>query len=193
MKGTEVLRLQLEASFNLVQARMEGVTDEEWKARALPGTSKLGFILWHCARTIDWTIFSALQGAPEVADSQKWHGRFVPEALYGAGIPDAVADRLPDSVARRDAIDYLAEVRAYVTTWFDRQTDSTLDAKVPLRAHQARRAEYVQPEVWAAVASLDGLPAWQFLTRPSISHIRVHVGEYDVLLNTLRSTSETMR
>jgi len=189
MKGTEVLRMQLDGSFNLIQARLEGLDDEEWNRRALPGTSKLGFILWHCARIVDWTVHSALTGRPEVADGPRWRERFPRRALYGAGIPDSVADQLTDSTTRGDVADYLGEVRVAVTEWLGRQTDADLDARVPLKANQANRPDYLEPVVWAEVEGLDGLPAWQVLARPSISHVRVHVGEFDVLLNALRSRS----
>jgi hypothetical protein len=189
MTGTDVLGLQLDASFNLIQGRLDVLSDEEWSARALPETSKPGFILWHAARILDWAIHSALQGAAEVADRPRWRDQFTPGALYGAGIPNAVADTLAESVDRGDVINYLNEVRPAVMDWFKHQTDATLDAKVQLRANQQYRSEYLEPSVWAEVASLDGLPAWQFLTRPCISHIRVHVGEFDVLLNVIRSRS----
>ena len=187
MTGKDVLRLQLEGSFNLIQARLEGLGDSEWDVRALPATSKLGFILWHCARIVDWTVHSAIQGKPEIADGARWRERFPRRALYGAGIPDPVADEVPGATARTDVIDYLAEVRAAATPWLAGQTDAGLDAKVSLQASQASRPDYLEPAVWAEVSDLDGLPAWQFLARPAISHIRVHAGEFDVLLKALRS------
>jgi hypothetical protein len=187
MTGKDVLRVQLDGSFNLIQARLEGLSDEEWNRRALAGTSKLGFILWHCARIVDWTVHSALGGQPEVADSPEWRERFPRNALYGAGIPESVADALAGTTTRRQVIDYLGEVRAAATEWLGRQTEADLDARVPLKANQASRPDYLEPDVWTEVADLDGLPAWQFLARPAISHIRVHAGEFDVLLKALRS------
>ncbi|HYM97413.1 MAG TPA: DinB family protein [Candidatus Sulfotelmatobacter sp.] len=187
MTGIDVLRMQLNGSFNLVQGRLADIRDDEWSRRALPGTSKLGFILWHCARILDWSVNYALAGAPELADGSRWRARFGSDALYGAGIPDSTADRLADSTSKNDVSEYFGEVRTAVDDWFGRQTEATLDVTVPLKANQARRPEYLEPSVWAAVSDLDGLPAWQFLARPCISHIRVHVGEFDVLLGAVRS------
>src|SRR5436190_284722 len=68
MNGTAVIRMLLNGSFNMIQERLDGMTDEEWRERALPGTSKLGFILWHCTRILDWTVHCAFQGVPEVED-----------------------------------------------------------------------------------------------------------------------------
>lgn len=187
MKGTDILRLQLGGSLNLVRERIDGLSDEEWNQRALPGTSKLGFILWHCSRIVDWTVHSALHGAPEVADRAPWTELFPPEAFYGAGIPDALADTIPATVPRLEVQRYVGDVREAVMSWLDGQTDSSLDAIIALRRHQEAHPGYLDPPVWAEVESLDGLPAWQILGRPAVSHVRVHVGEYDVLLKTLRA------
>ncbi len=187
MKGTDILRFQLNGSLNLVKERLDAISDREWDSRAAPGTNKLGFILWHCARIIDWTVFSALQALPEVADGPPWSEVFPPMAYYGAGIPADVADGVTTAVTRAQTADYVAEVRKAVFEWFDRQDDSTLDGSVPLRERQANRTGYLEPSVWAEVASLDAIPAWQVLARPAGAHIRVHMGEYDTLLGVLRS------
>ena len=187
MNGTAVIQMLLNGSFNMLQERLGAMTDEEWGQRALPGTSKLGFILWHCARIIDWTVHCAFQGVPEVADRAEWRERFAPEACYGAGIPDALADRVVDSTSRTDVALYLGEVKIEVGEWFARQNDQTLDAVPPMKANQAGRPGYLDPSVWAEVADLNGLPTWQILARPCGAHIRRHMGEYDVLLQALRS------
>src|SRR5207302_10988082 len=94
MRGTDVLKMLLGGSFNMIDERLSAVTDVEWSERAIPGTSKPGFILWHCARILDWTIHSAIQGVPEIADTPKWRARSPPQAPDGAGIPVQVADEL---------------------------------------------------------------------------------------------------
>jgi hypothetical protein len=189
MTGADVVKMLLNGSFNLIEERLAAVTDVEWKERAIPGTSKPGFILWHCARIVDWTVHSAIQGVPEIADSPKWKARFPQDALYGAGIPAAVADEVAERTSKAGTAEYLGEVKAAVTAWFQRQTDETLDIRPPMKAHQANHQGYEDPEVWAAVEDLDGLPAWQLLMRPSGAHIRRHSGEYDVLVAALRARS----
>jgi hypothetical protein len=187
MTGVDVLRMQLDGSFNLIRTRIEDVTDQEWDQRAYHATSKLGFILWHCARILDWTVNSAIQGKPEVADHGPWRELFPQKGRYGAGISDADADRVADSVSRTATLEYLSEVHAAVTAWFDAQTPETLDTIPPLKSNQEARPGYMDPAVWVEVEDLDGLQAWQLLARPCISHIRVHVGEFGVLLSALRS------
>ena len=182
----------LNGSFSMLEERLAAVTDSEWNDRAIPGTSRPGFILWHCARILDWTVNSAIQGIPEVADSPKWQARFPGEAMYGAGIPAAAADRLTDATTKAETAEYLGEVKTVVTAWFERQTDDTLDTRAPIKANQARHPGYLDPEVWAAVEDLDGLPAWQLLVRPSGAHIRRHMGEYDVLVETMRARERAL-
>lgn len=41
---------------------------------------------------------------------------------------------------------------------------------------------YERAEVWEESSDLAGIPAWQFLTRPGAAHVRVHIGEVDLLL-----------
>ncbi len=187
MTGIDVLRMQLNGSFNNLNGRLSELRDEEWDRRAGQGTSKLGFILWHCARILDWTANSAIQGVQEVADREPWRGRFPEGALYGAGISEEVADSIPETVTRADTQAYLADVKTAVFEWFDRQTPESLDAPVSLRQTQTRRPGYLDPAVWAEIEDLDQLPAWAFLVRPAGGHVRGHCGEYDALRSLLRS------
>jgi len=75
--------------------------------------------------------------------------------------------------------------------WFAKQTESSLDAAPPLKTNQANRAGYLDPNIWAEVEDLDGLPGWQLLLRPAGAHIRRHMGEYDVLVGAMRSRTTT--
>ena len=81
------------------------------------GTNKLGFILWHSTRIIDWTVNCAIQGAPEIADHKRWSDLFPAGSLYRAGITRTLADTIPSQVSRADALAYLAEVRTGVMQW----------------------------------------------------------------------------
>ncbi len=191
MTGVDVLRVLLSGSFGMVQERLNAISDQEWNQRAFPSTSKPGFILWHCARILDWTIHSALQGIAEVADSSTWQGRFAREACYGAGIADSLADEVTASTSRTEVAAYLRDVRAAVMDWFAKQTESSLDAAPPLKTNQANRAGYLDPNIWAEVEDLDGLPGSELLLRPAGAHIRRHMGEYDVLVGAMRSRTTT--
>ena len=184
------MKTLLSGSFGMLKERLDAVSDREWNERAFPGTSKPGFILWHCARILDWTANSAFQGAPEVVDSPKWRAAFPREACYGAGIPDFLADHVVGTTTSKVVAEYLGEVKASVMGWFETLTDEVLDAPVAIKDHQAKREGYLAPAIWAEVEDLDGIIGWNFLLRPSVGHIRRHMGEYDLLVGALQSRAE---
>jgi hypothetical protein len=181
MTGVDILQMQLVGSFNLIRERVQAVPDGDWDRSVIPGTSRIGFTLFHCARIIDWAVHTAVRGAPEVADDGRWRDRLAPDALFGAGISDATADTVPERVSRATLLEYLDILQPAVLDWLSSQTPESLDRPADIRGHQAQRPEYMADPVWAEIASLDGIPGWQVLARPSMAHIRVHMGEVDVL------------
>ena len=189
MTAKQVLEMQVNGSFNLLGERIRGVTDSEWTARAIPGTSLVGFVLWHGVRTIDMAVQTGIRGVPEMADRPQWAGRLQQQAAYGAGVSQAEADAVAHAVDRATAGDYLGEVRECVMAWLSSIADSDLAAVPEFERHNRARDRYMEPAVWAEVASLAGLPAWQILARPAVSHIRVHMGEVDTLLQALRAAA----
>jgi hypothetical protein len=191
MTGIDVLRLLLNGSFANISGRLAQLGDEDWDRRAVPGTSKVGFILWHAARILDWT-HSSLAGVPEVAHRDPWRDRFPKEALCGFGISASVADMVPHAVSRSETIAYLADVKTAFLEWFDRQTPEMLDARVSLRTPAAEQAGYLAPAVWEEISDLDGIPAWQMILRPSGGHIRAHQGEFDTLVGLLRTEAKPL-
>ena len=188
MTGIDVLRLLLTSSFGNIGSRLDALSDDDWDRRAIAGTNKAGFILWHAARVLDWT-HSSLAGVDEIAHGEPWRDRFPEEALVGFGIPESVADRVTQTVSRTDTIDYLAEVKKTFLEWFDRQTPETLEAKVSLRTPRAEKAGYLAAAPWEEMSGLDEIPAWHMLARASGGHIRAHQGEYDALVGVLRSAA----
>src|SRR5437870_9697836 len=191
MTGVDVLRVLLSGSFGMVQERLNAISDQEWNQRAFPSTSKPGFILWHCARILDWTIHSALQGIAEVADSSTWQGRFAREACYGAGIADSLADEVTASTSRTEVAAYLRDVRAAVMDWFAKQTESSLDAAPPLKTNQANRAGYLDPNIWAEVEISMACRDGSCCCDPRARISDATMGEYDVLVGAMRSRTTT--
>ena len=187
MTGKDVLQMQLTGSFNILQERLATVSDREWTARDIPSVSLPGFTFWHAARIIDWGIHCAIQGVPEVADRPEWRGLLADQLAYGAGITSDEADGVAQSVRRDDLSGYLDAVKDAGLGWLGSQTDTDLDRVPDLEAHQRVKPRYLTPPVWDEVSGLAGKPAWQILARPCISHIRVHAGEIDVLLQSLRA------
>jgi DinB superfamily len=187
MRANDVLRMQLNGSFGQVRDRLESMTDQEWTARALPDTSKPGFIVWHATRIIDWGVHCAIQGAAELADRPEWQDMHAADLAYGAGITASEADQVTESTGRDRVGAYLAALQPVALAWLDRQTDSDLERVPEFEANQRVKPRYVSPPVWAEVSDFVGLPAWHILARPCISHIRVHMGEVDTLLQAIRA------
>jgi DinB superfamily len=187
MTGKDVLEMQLTGSFNILQERLSTVSDREWTTRDIPGTSLVGFTFWHATRTIDWTIHCAIQGVPEVADRPEWSRLGAAELAFGAGITQTEADGVAKSVSRTDVGGYLDAVRESALGWLRERSDADLDRVPDMQAHQRVKPRYLTPPVWDQVGDLASRPTWQILARPSISHIRVHAGEIDILLASLRA------
>ncbi len=187
MTGKDVLEMQLTGSFNLLRDRLATVSDQEWIAREIPGTSLLGFTFWHAARTIDWAIHCAIQGVPEVGDRPEWRGMHAAELAYGAAITAEEADWVARSISRSDVLSYLGAVSEAALGWLRGRNDGDLDRVSDFEAHQRVKPRYLSAPIWNEVRDFVGVPTWQILARPCISHIRVHAGEIDILLQSLRA------
>jgi len=108
-------------------------------------------------------------------------GRF----RFGAGVSSKVALEVAGSFAPDTIKESLESVKVETLGWLSEQTDDTLD-RVPNFWQNIERVEgYTAPEVWAEIASLEGIPAWQILARPCISHIRAHIGEVETVLQSV--------
>ena len=185
MQGTDLLRMQLQGSCDLIEAHVQSSAGC-WTQRAFPGTSRPGFILWHCARIIDWAVQTVVRGEPEVGAGDAWRERIHHDLGHGVGLTDQEADSVADTVTPHDVAAYTQAVRETVLGWLGGVSDDDLDRVPDLRAANARHPRYATPAAWAEVEGLEGVPAWQVLARPSGAHIRVHMGELDTLCAAIR-------
>ena len=183
----QLLRFQLNGSFNLLKEIASGATDQEWAGRAFAGANVVGFTVWHCARTLDWAVNCALRDRDEVAESAEWNDVNVRGAFFGAGASREAADRIAHSVPRKRVVEYLAAVGPEALAWFDATPESWFDEPVDLKSARAGQRGYTKEPVWPEIQDLDGIPRWQLLARPCISHIRVHYGELTSQLESLRA------
>src|SRR5438093_9034548 len=174
MTGRDLLELQLAGSFNMLRERLDMLSDTEWTARAIPGTSLPGFTLWHAARILDWGVHCAIQGVPEIADRPEWRHMRAAEFAYGAGITQEEADQVAQSVSRSQVRGYLEAVQLPALDWLKELRDGDLDRVPEFEAHQAANPRYRTPPVWAEVRDFVGKPTWQILARACISQIQFH-------------------
>ena len=184
-----LLELQLKGSFNLLTELLKDATDDEWVSRSYTGANVIGFTVWHCARTIDWAVNCVLQEAPELADHAAWSDLQVAGAAFGAGATKESADGVARQVSRARVLEYVTALRADALHWLTTGPPEQLSGQTDLRARHAAMQEYMEPAVWAELEDLDGIPKWQFLARPCISHIRVHYGEVTTQLEVIRAAA----
>jgi hypothetical protein len=190
MIGKDVLVLQLSGSFSLIAERLGSKeVSRRWTEVAFEGANPAGFTLWHCARTIDWGVECAIRGVDEVARRPTWDSRISARFRFGAGVSPSAAREVAASFSPSAVADYLEAVRTESLGWLDAQSDATLDAVPDFREHNERVDGYTDPKVWAEIQGLEGIPAWEILARPCISHIRIHIGEVDTVLQVLASSS----
>ena len=187
MDAKGLLQFQLTGSFNLMISVAEEATDVEWRSRSFPAANLVGFTVWHGARTIDWAVNCVMRGAIELADQNEWQDMKVEGALFGAGVTRTTADMVVDCVERTRVAAYLKALRQETLAWLGDLRDEDLAATVDLKQRHAAKPEYMAPAVWAEVENLHGIPGWQFLSRPCMSHIRVHYGELSTQLEALRA------
>lgn len=186
MKGIDLLHLQLRGSCDQVVAHARAA-EAVWSQRAFPGSSLPGFIAWHCARIVDWGLNTVVREVPELAAGEPWRERVRYDLGHGAGIGDAEADELTIAVRPGDVVAYAQVLRDAVDLWASTATDDDLDAVPPLRQVNQVHPRYATAEAWAEIEALEGLPAGQFLARPCVGHVRVHIGELETLCRAMQA------
>ena len=184
MNGVDVLSVQLVTSCKLVGEKAQE-SEVFWTSRGFTGASLPGFIAWHSARIIDWGVNTVVRGVPEVAAADEWRDRVRYDMGHGAGITEEQADDTAASVKADDVVAYAGALRESIRDWLRGASDADLDSVPDLRVRNQAHPLYRTPEAWEEIKALEGLPAWHFLTRPCVSHIRVHAGEVDTLLQVL--------
>jgi DinB family protein len=189
MTGHQVLTMLVTGTFDRIAEFTNAAEEVAWAERVRPGTNPVGFTLWHCVRTADWAVQCGIRGVDEVAARAEWSGRWPAAALFGAGVSETVALEIAQRVGPAEVAAYNEAVRAESLGWLATLDDATLDTKFDFRGNQ-ERAGYLQSAAWPEIADLDGLSLGQFLLRPAMGHVRVHIGEVGLLLQLARQSSE---
>ena len=172
------------------------LTPAELVARPLPDINPLGFILWHMARSQDWSVNTAIRDVPEVITRRPWRAGRIAVPGMGTGFDLAAAAAVAAQVELGELLDYADAVHADAVLWLKLLDESFLDLIPDVAAHDARFPEYQTPgfraemnsgpEHDAAVGRKGGLPVWVFLTSVSVTHLHRHLGEVDLLKDLIR-------
>jgi hypothetical protein len=169
------------ANTRALVTRAEGV---DWATPVLPGTSPIGLTLWHLPRTVDWLINTTVRDAPEVADSPEFGELPDPDSYgFGTGLSPKQASDVAGHVRAEPLLAYAEAVHQVADAWLATLSDDDLDAPVAgFRDRQRRRPSYCTDAALTEIEHLPDLPLGQLLLRPAISHLLMHGGEIDLLL-----------
>lgn len=188
MRATDIIAMQLLGSCDLI-ADNALASSAEWTGRAFESASRPGFILWHAARIVDWGVNAVVRCEPELAAASAWNERIRYDLGHGAGLTQTQADEAAQTVSARDVAEYAVALKAAIDEWLREVGDTDLGRVVDVRAACMTHPHYQTPAAWAEVENLDQRPAWQFITRPCVAHIRTHMGELATLRAALRTAA----
>ena len=184
MDAIALLRNRVEAVGGNTRSLINRADGLDWESPVLPGTSPLGLTLWHLPRTVDWLVNTTVRGEAEVVDSPEFAE--LPDADtygFGTGLTSGQAGEVARQVRAETLLRYAEAVHRAADDWLATLTDADLDAPVSgFRERQRRRPAYCTEAALAEVQHLPDLPLGELLLRPTISHLLMHGGELDLLL-----------
>lgn len=158
--------------------------DVDWVTPVAPGTSPIGLTLWHMPRTLDWLVNTSLQGRPELADGPEFGGLPDPQTYgFGTGLTPAEASAAASDVDADELLRYADAVHENAQKWLGSLSAEDLDSPpAEFDARQRSRPAYCTPAALAEVEGLGQLPLGVLLMRPAVSHLLMHFGEVQTLI-----------
>jgi DinB superfamily len=83
-----------ECEWSFQDALLEGISEEQLRLQAQPGTNTVAWLIWHMARTEDVAMNLLVAGRPQVLQEEDWPGRLkLSRSDIGTGAADEeVAD-----------------------------------------------------------------------------------------------------
>ncbi|HET6817756.1 MAG TPA: DinB family protein [Mycobacteriales bacterium] len=167
-----------------LHAMVDRARGVDWVTPVAPGTSPIGLTLWHVPRTVDWLVNTSIQGRPEVADDPEFAG--LPDARtygFGTGLTPAEASTAAARVDPDLLLTYADTVHEGFEKWLGTLSADDLDRPAAgFDARQRTRPSYCTPAALAEIEGLGQLPLGVLLMRPAVSHLLMHFGELDVLI-----------
>jgi len=156
----------------------------DWAVPVLPDTSPLGLTFWHLPRTLDWLVNTTIRGTHEVADDQRFGDLPDPDMFgFGTGLSSDQARAAAANVHPEPLAAYVDAVHEAADEWLATLTADDLDRAVPeFMDRQRSRPAYNAPAALAEVEHLPDLPIGVLLMRPATSHLLMHLGELEVLI-----------
>lgn len=167
-----------------LHAMVDRARDVDWVTPVAPGTSPIGLTFWHVPRTLDWLVNTSLQGRPEVVDDAEFAALPDPQRYgFGTGLTPAEATAVAAQVDPDLLLRYADSVHEAVDKWLGTLSSDDLDEPpASFDERQRSRPSYCTPAALAEVEGLGQLPLGVLLMRPAVSHLLMHFGELDTLI-----------
>jgi hypothetical protein len=158
--------------------------DADWVTPVAPGTSPIGLTMWHVPRTLDWLVNTSIEGRPEIADGPEFPALPDPQIYgFGTGLTPAEASAAAAQVTPDLLLTYADAVHEVVEKWLGSLSADDLDRPpAGFDERQQSRPAYCTPAALAEVDGLGQLPLGVLLMRPAVSHLLMHFGELDTLI-----------
>jgi hypothetical protein len=184
MDAVAILRNRVGAVNANLHVLVDRSADVDWITPVAPGMSPIGLTLWHIPRTQDWLLNTCIRATAEIADRPEFASLPDPHHYgFGTGLTPAEASAAAADVEADLLLRYADVVRDELDEWVASLAADDLDRPVEgFEERQRTRPAYCTPAALAEVDGLGGLPLGVLLMRPAVSHLLVHFGELDTLL-----------
>lgn len=188
VNAVDVLRDRVGAVRAQSRSLAAAAANLDWATPVLPGTSPLGLTFWHLPRTVDWLVNTTIRGVPEVADNPQFAELPDPDTFgFGTGLSAEQAASAARVVQPSTLAAYADAVHDAADAWLATLSDEDLDRVVTeFRARQDARPAYITPAALAEVEHLPTQPVGSLLMRPATSHLLMHLGELELLIQQAR-------
>lgn len=189
MNAVELLRNRIAAVGAMGRSLVSDADGIDWAKPVLPGTSPLGLTLWHLPRTVDWLVNTSIRGTTEVVDEPRFADLPDPDRFgFGAGLTAEQVAEAAATVRPDPLLAYVDEVHRVADEWLATVSADDLDRPVSGFADRQRaRPAYCTEAALAEVAHLPDLPLGALLVRPAVSHLLMHAGEIDLLIQQAKA------
>jgi hypothetical protein len=184
MDGVALIRNRVAAVNTNLHTIVDRGRDVDWITPVAPGTSPIGLTLWHVPRTLDWLLNTCIHGEREIADLPDFAKLPDPDVYgFGTGLTPAEASTAAGSVEPDTLLRYADQVRDNFDEWLASLGEDDLDRPADgFDARQQTRPSYCTPAALSEVDGLGELPLGVLLMRPAVSHLLMHFGELDTLI-----------
>jgi len=161
--------------------RTEPDEPDAWLRRGAPGTNLPGFVFWHAARGLDFTVQAGIRGVPEVIEAEPWAAMPWARLGLGVGYSLAEADELAVLVDPTEVVAYADAVRSELSQWLRSASDEVLEAENHVLDNVRTLPAYNYPDNLKQTTWMQGMPVWVVISLSAFAHSWSHLDEVELL------------